>query len=144
MNDILIRSMQQEDAVAVNRLSAQLGYPHALEETEERMRLMLPDGKNHLLVAVAGAEVIGWMHVHKTLLLESGSFAEIAALVVDEQHRGKKVGEQLVAAARAWCVAEHIRRLRVRSNVIRTRAHQFYLRAGFGELKESKVFELNL
>ena len=144
MSDILIRTMLPEDAAAVNRLSGQLGYPHTLAETEERMRLMLPDENNHLLVAVAAAEVIGWIHVHKTLLLESGTFAEIAALVIDEQHRGKKAGAQLVTAARAWCIAERIHRLRVRSNVIRTRAHQFYLRAGFRELKESKVFEIDL
>ncbi len=144
MKDILIRAMRPEDAVAVNQLSGQLGYPHTLAETGERMRLMLPDANNHLLVAVVTEEVVGWIHVSKVLLLESGAFAEIAALVVDEKYRGNGVGEQLVSAAKVWCAGETVLRLRVRSNVLRTRAHQFYLRAGFRELKESKVFELNL
>jgi GNAT superfamily N-acetyltransferase len=144
MSDIVIRAMQPFDAAAVNRLSEQLGYPHPLSETEQRINHMLPDDNNHLLVALAAAGVIGWMHVRKTFLLESGAFAEIAALVIDEQHRGKRAGERLVAAAKAWCVAEKISRLRVRSNVVRARAHRFYLRIGFRELKESKVFETDL
>lgn len=141
---ITIRAMQPEDAVAVNRLSAQLGYPHPVAETLTRLSQMLRNEKDHLLVATDEAGVIGWIHVYKTLWLESGAFAEIAALVVDEQHRGKRVGELLVEAAKAWCIAQGCPRLKVRSNVVRTRAHQFYRKAGFKETKESKVFEMDL
>lgn len=144
MNAILIRAMQLEDAAAVNLLSSQLGYPHPEAETTERMRLMLQRKNDHLLVAVEEGAVIGWIHVYKTIWLESGAFAEIAALVVDEKHRGKKVGELLVEAARGWCKAQGISRLKVRSSVLRTRAHHFYLKAGFKETKESKVFEMDI
>ncbi len=99
---------------------------------------------DYLLVAVEEAVVVGWIHTYKTLWLESGAFAEIAALVVDEKHRGKKIGELLVEAAKAWCITQNISRLKVRSSVLRTRAHHFYLKAGFKEMKESKVFELDL
>ncbi len=141
---IAIRAMQPGDAAAVNLLSAQLGYPHPVAETITRINHMLQNEKDHLLVATEGAVVIGWMHVYKTMWLESGVFAEIAALVVDEQQRGKGAGELLVETAKVWCMAQGCSRLKVRSNVVRTRAHQFYRKAGFKETKESKVFEMDL
>jgi hypothetical protein len=35
-------------------------------------------------------------------------------------------------------------KLRVRCNVKRIRAHEFYTKLGFRETKESKIFEMNL
>lgn len=136
--------MRLDDAAAVNRLSGQLGYPETVAVTTSRMASLLAAEGHCLLVAVSGAEVAGWMQVSEMLLLESGRFAEIVALVVEESRRGQGLGKQLVDVAGLWCSDRGLDRLRVRSNVTRTGAHLFYLRQGFSEIKESKVFEMLL
>ncbi len=45
MISIQIRAMLPEDAVAVNLLAAQLGYPHPIAETTDRIKLMLEKEK---------------------------------------------------------------------------------------------------
>lgn len=141
---ITVRTMKPEDAAAVNVLSAQLGYIHSVQETLERMQYLLQNEHDCLLVALWGNDVAGWIHAFKTTRLEAGNYTEIAALVVDEQHRGKKIGEQLVNAIKEWSRQQGYRKIAVRSNVLRNRAHHFYLTCGFAEVKEHKVFELYL
>lgn len=140
--ELTIRPAETGDADAVSRLSAQLGYSVSPADSEAWIGALAQSPSDAVYVAVAGNSVIGWMHVFRTLRLESGVFAEIGGLVVDEEFRGKGIGEKLVGQAREWCIAQQIGRLRVRSNVKRTDAHRFYLRAGFSSSKAQQVFEL--
>lgn len=141
---ITIRTMKPEDAAKVNTLSAQLGYVHSVQETLERMEQLLRSEYDRLLVALWEDDITGWIHAFKTTRLEAGNYTEIAALVVDEQYRGKKIGEQLVNAIKEWSLQLGYGKIVVRSNVLRDRAHHFYLTYGFSEVKEHKVFELYL
>lgn len=84
------------------------------------------------------------MQLFYILRIESGYFGEIAGLVLDERHRSAGIGNMLVNYAREWCKAKGISKLKVRTNVIRHRAHSFYDRNGFKVLKEQKVYALNL
>jgi GNAT superfamily N-acetyltransferase len=61
--------------------------------------------------------------------------------VVAEAERGRGIGAALVAAAEEWAAARGCGALRVRCNVVRKRAHDFYRRERFREIKEQKVFE---
>lgn len=140
--NIAVRSMLISDTAAVNKLAAQLGYPDTPEETLNRIALLQQQPNNCLLVATYEDLVIGWLHAIKMNWLETGVFVEIAGLVVDEQHRSKQAGALLLAATQAWAGQQGCDRIIARSNVLRTRAHRFYLRNGFTETKESKVFEL--
>lgn len=72
--------------------------------------------------------------------LEDGAFAELAGLVVDESVRGSGVGAALLAAAEDWARAQGFASMRVRSNVIRERAHRFYEREGYARIKAQAVF----
>jgi GNAT superfamily N-acetyltransferase len=92
----------------------------------------------------AAGPVVGWIHVFAAHRLESGPFAEIGGLVVGEEARGRGVGKRLLAAARSWAFERGIRELRVRSNVLRERAHRFYEREGFARSKEQAVFVQSL
>lgn len=130
------------DAAAVNKLAAQLGYPDAEEETLNRITLLQQQPNDCLLVATDKDQVIGWLHAVKMNWLETGVFVEIAGLVVDEQHRSKQAGALLLVATQAWSREQGCDRIIARSNMLRTRAHRFYLRNGFTETKTSKVFEL--
>ncbi|MGN6401862.1 MAG: GNAT family N-acetyltransferase [Flavisolibacter sp.] len=59
-------------------------------------------------------------------------------LVVDENYRGKRVGEILINKIKERCVQQSISSLRVRYNIKRKEAHAFYLKLGFSESKDRK------
>jgi GNAT superfamily N-acetyltransferase len=133
-----------EDAPELGRLSTQLGYPMTDTEARERLEGLRGEPDHLLLVARIGGRVAGWLQVSRTRIFETPDSAEIAGLVVDEAERGRGIGPLLLRAAeeraRGWgCLA-----LRVRSNVIRERAHAFYRREGYGEIKQQRVFEKSL
>ncbi|MEO8504995.1 MAG: GNAT family N-acetyltransferase [Acidobacteriota bacterium] len=140
MIEIILRAAGPGDAEAVARLATQLGYPTSREQAEERLRHVPEDPARLTLVALREAEVAGWMDVAARHTLDSEPYAEIVGLVVDEQQRGARIGEQLVAAGVEWARQRGVAELRVRSNVVRLRAHRFYERLGFATRKSQKVF----
>jgi GNAT superfamily N-acetyltransferase len=100
-------------------------------------------GDHALLVAAAESPpgLAGWIQISVSRIFESPSFAEIAGLVVDEARRSEGVGPRLLRAAEDWARARGCRAVRVRSNVVRERAHAFYEREGYGRIKVQQVFE---
>lgn len=143
---IRIREAREADASRVADLLRQLGYPTPQEQVADRLRrLGVPDTANDgVLVACLEDRPVAWIQVSIVDSLESGPFAEIRGLVVDENHRGARIGEALVRAAEAWAREHGQTRLRVRSNVIRERAHRFYLRLGYEQAKTQAVFVRDL
>jgi len=139
---MLIRPAQLSDASAIADLSTQLGYPSRPEETEARLRDVLDQSDGSILIAEEGGAVIGWLQVVGTHYIDSDPFALITGLVVDESRRSRGIGAALVEAAVEWAAeAEHgYSTIRVRSNVVRERAHAFYERLGFSRVKNQVVF----
>ena len=136
-----IRQAIASDAAALAALSTQLGYPSTAEEIAGRLDVLGGRPGNGVLVAEDGSGVVGWLHVSGMYLLESPSFAEVLGLVVDEAHRGKGIGKQLLDDAARWAADRGFDRLRVRSNVIREDAHRFYEREGFRRTKTQVVLD---
>jgi len=139
-----VRKATMEDAAAINRLSAQLGYPYPLSATVEWLGQLLQSDHDAVWVTETEGTVNGWLHLFRTIRLESGVFAEIGGLVVDGQQRGQQLGRQLVDKAKDWCRERGIGVLKVRSNVIREGAHRFYCNNGFRETKAQKIFEAGI
>lgn len=141
-SSITIRAAREPDAPSVSDLLRQLGYPASVEQTADRLRRLCSSAavNDAILVACANDEPVAWIQVSVVDSLESGPFAEIRGLVVGELHRGARIGEALVRAAEAWARDRGQTRLRVRSNVIRERAHRFYLRLGYQRAKTQAVF----
>lgn len=133
-----------DDLGRVSELSAQLGYPVSVDVLAGRFARIADDGEQGLFVAEDAGRTVGWVHVHRQLLLESEPYAEIGGLVVDEHSRRRGAGRALVWAARRWAAEHQVERLRVRSNVNREEAHQFYPALGFALLKTQHSYELRL
>lgn len=136
-----VRRAEPDDAAGLAGLSAELGYPGIASELRRRVEELhrLP---GHV-VFVANSpelEVIGWVHVCLCHHLESETFAEVAGLVVAQAHRSSGVGAALLEAAEDWALEQGMETIRVRSNVVRERAHRFYLRQGYHKVKEQAVF----
>ena len=141
---VAIREMVLEDAEAVNALTIQLGYVLSIPDTKGQLEQILCKNDHIAYVAVLEGKVIGWIHAFLVISIESKTFLEIGGLVIDERLRGHKIGTALVETVKQWSAARHIVALRVRSNRKRTNAHRFYLTTGFREIKEQKVFALDL
>jgi len=136
MNSTSIRPARPEDAEALANLATQLGYPSTVEQIRERLDMLQarPD-EDAIIVAEIGGRVMGWVHAHTYKLLVEAPEVEIGGLVVDESMRGQGIGEELMQAAEAWALERGCASVYVRSNTIRTRAHEFYKRIGYEILK---------
>lgn len=140
---LAVRVAGAEDASALANLSTQLGYPTDPVAIAARLGRIRDDAKAGEVFVAVGAHgvVLGWTHVSMRINLEEEPFAELAGLVVDDVARGGGVGKALLCAAEEWARRRGCKRQRVRSNVIRERAHGFYLREGYTECKRQVVFD---
>ena len=141
-----IRKARLKDAAAIAELSGQLGYPATEKEMAQRLALIIPGRRsNRVFVAEFPlGRVIGWISVSVTPLLEVPLRAEINGLVVSEAHRSRGAGGKLLREAERWAKAKGCRGMSVRSNVVRDRAHDFYLRNGYEHYKTQKAFRKSL
>jgi predicted N-acetyltransferase YhbS len=136
-----IRPSIPADSTALAGLSGELGYPATSAQIEERLRKMLGNPDHLVLVAVDDAETpVAWIHGVVRRQLETEPFVQIAGLVVAEAWRSQGIGADLVRQVEDWTRGIGIELVRVRSNVTRTRAHGFYLRAGYSLVKTSHLF----
>lgn len=139
---IAIRTIAQEDAEEVAKLSGQLGYETSAPEMRQRIEVMLPLSESHLaLVACRGHEVVGWIEAEIVRHLQSPAHTLITGLVVKDGVRSLGVGRTLCHETEKWSRDHGIPVLRVTSRMTRERAHQFYVREGFVQTKTSAVFE---
>jgi ribosomal protein S18 acetylase RimI-like enzyme len=138
---IKIRRAKSSDATRLAALSTELGYPATSREMKSRLSRLKPASDNAVFVAENDQrEVVGWLHVSVTRLLEVPLRAEVNGLIVSEAHRSKGAGAELLQAGVSWAQSKKCASMSVRSNVIRERAHQFYERHGFEHYKTQKAF----
>lgn len=136
-----IRRARMSDAASLAKLAGELGYPTTTPEMRIRLRRLRPAADNAVFVAENGdREVIGWLHVTVSRLLEVPLCAEVEGLVVAERHRSAGAGAQLLDAAEQWARKRKCVNMSVRSNVLRERAHGFYGRHGYEHIKTQKAF----
>ncbi|MCP2043469.1 GNAT family N-acetyltransferase [Pontibacter sp. HSC-36F09] len=139
---LTFREIILADARALAALSHQFGYSVTVEEMRDRMEQMLSREDHCGFVAIAEQQIVGWIHGFYTFRLESEPFVEIGGLVIDEGFRRQGIGQQLIARVKVWASGFAVQKIRVRCNTIRTDAHKFYLKVGFTESKEQKIFDL--
>src|SRR5271165_2476926 len=138
---VKIRRVQTRDAERLAELSGQLGYATTGKQMAKRLQAVLKDRDGACFVAQTKQEgVVGWVHVSTTALIEVERRAEVNGLVVDEATRSQGAGWLLLDAGEKWARKKGCQGVSVRSNVIRERAHGFYLRHGYEHYKTQKAF----
>lgn len=138
---VKIRRARKSDAKRIAELCGQLGYPSTAAQIAQRMRRIKPEGQHAVLVAESPeGKVIGWLHVSVEPLLEVELRAEVNGLVVADEERSRGAGALLLQSAEEWARQRGCKNMSVRSNVVRERAHQFYLRNGYEHYKTQKSF----
>jgi GNAT superfamily N-acetyltransferase len=139
-----IREATAGDADRLADLVDQLGYEASPADVAARLASIAAGDDGVVLVAADAAGVAGWVHVREVAVLQAARFAELGGLVVASGRRGEGVGERLLVAAEAWATGRGLGEMRVRSNVVRKRAHSFYLRLGYSVEKTSVTFHRRL
>jgi GNAT superfamily N-acetyltransferase len=140
-HSIKVRPAKRSDATRIAELSGQLGYPAKPADIVRRLRKIKPPSQHVVLVAQSPeGKVIGWIHASVSPLLEVDLRAEVNALVVADDERSRGAGALLLRRAEEWARKHGCQSMSVRSNVVRERAHQFYVRNGYEHYKTQKAF----
>lgn len=138
-----VREALRGDAQRISALALQLGYEVSVPHVERHLD-ELQSNRAVFVAVVPRAGVVGWIGVaERTTLLSSGR-AEIEGLVVEDEYRGNGIGALLVDAAESWARRRGCANVRLLSNVVRERAHEFYRRLGYDVLKTEHVFQKRL
>ena len=141
---ITIRVARASDAGRLAELAGELGYPATEKETRARLARLKPKSLHAVFVAETPDGVVGWLHVSRNYLLETPMRAEVNGLVVSSSARSQGAGKLLLEAAENWARKQKCTGMSVRSNVVRERAHAFYLREGYEHYKTQKAFRKSL
>lgn len=136
-----LRPAGPDDAPALARLLGEFGYSEEVAPLRKRLLALLRQAEQTLWLAEEDGEVLGWMNARINHQLESPPHAEITGLVVTAKRRSQGIGAALVAQAERWARERGLDELRVRSRIERTRAHAFYRRQGYAELKTQRCFD---
>lgn len=132
-----IRAMTTGDIDRVAVLAGELGYPVESNVLAERFAALTGGDSEVIYVAVQNGEVVGWIHLREFYDLLEEPTMEIRGLIVDARRRGAGIGQDLVEAGERRARERGINRMRVTSNVVRERAHRFYERLDYANVKTS-------
>ena len=136
-----VREARKGDVAAIARLADQLGYPTTEVQVRERFETVACDTRHALFVALdRGGSVVGWIQLAEERSVLNDPRAEITGLVVHQDFRSVGVGRLLVERAEKWAREKGLTAMGVHSNVLRERAHEFYIRLGYAVTKSQKVF----
>jgi len=137
----IIREPRETDYVRLAELAGQLSYPSTAEEIALRLAGMAGSDEHAVFVAeMPDGEIAGWVAVFVSRGLEVNPRGEVSGLIVDERFRSQAVGKYLLARAEEWVSERGYDAIGLRSNVIRDRAHAFYIREGYTHAKTQKAF----
>ncbi|OGT27264.1 MAG: hypothetical protein A2Z17_00890 [Gammaproteobacteria bacterium RBG_16_66_13] len=123
-------------------LQTEGGYPAQPEDLRRRLETL--PREDRLLLAMSGETVLGYAHLRVTRDLLNEETAEVVALVVGKPWRRGGVGRRLIAAAESWALESGRARLLLRTDVVRTDAHAFYIALGYEEAATTLEFVRDL
>ena len=127
-----VRPARDDDAQALAELLGHLGYPAPAADVPARLARMRSRGDADTLVAIVGGRVVGLATVHaRDVLHQARPVAQLTALVVPPDMRGRGVGRVLVGEVERWAADRGADRLVLTTALHRAEAPGFYERLGF-------------
>lgn len=129
---LLITPAISSDSVAIAELLAQLGY--GIDPSEVRVKIAERTHLDMVFVAKLDGMVIACISLHALPLFHvKGNMGRVTSLVVNEAHRGKKIGGALMLEAARWFKENACVKIEVTSGSQRIDAHRFYEKHGYAE-----------
>ncbi len=141
--DLHVREALPGDVARICALAHQLGYD--VPEAYAARMLAARGGEHEIFVAVVPrVGVVGWIEARIEAHLLQSHCVLVDGLVVEDEYRSTGIGLALLQSVERWAGAAGARVVRVRSNVLRERAHRFYERNGYARMKSQNLFEKRL
>ena len=135
--DADLRSASSIDADDVAKLLSELGYPCDTDDAAHRIRAILDNDRQALVVARVEGIVSGLIALDFMYYLPLGTTTcRITALVVTSDAQGRGLGRQLLREAERRARSGSAARIELTSGSQRTEAHAFYRACGY---KDSSV-----
>jgi len=132
--NILLRPVRVEDALAIDNLLTQLGYPGTIDFLPDRIETIILDAMAACWIAEKSGEVVGVISMNQIPQLAlAGDFARVSYFCIDIQSRGLAIGQTLIQKAEEWARERCCDRIEVHCHERRKDAHRFYQREGFIE-----------
>jgi len=140
----IIRTLHPPEPLVrqIAALNRELEFDASIEDTQRRLQAL--PREDRLLLAVDGETLLGYAHIRITRDLLSEESAEVVAIAVEPAHRRTGVGRRLVSAAEIWARESGRSRLILRTNVVITEAHAFFVALGYEQAETSLVFVRDL
>jgi GNAT superfamily N-acetyltransferase len=113
----------------VPELLSEVGIQTSVAEIRGRIEAL--PRHDRILLALDGERLIAFAHLRISHDLLTDETAEVASIVVRASNRRQGVGRRLIAAAEAWARESGRARLLLRTDVVRTDAHAFYVAQGY-------------
>lgn len=138
---VKIRAANAEDIPALVPLITQLGYTLSVQKIADNLVAIRQRGGEVFVADQQG--VCGSVTAILDARLAEGVMGEIVSLVVDKRTRGSGIGGQLIAAAEHFLsqstLVQESDQVRVRVNLTRSDALQFYQAKGYRQIKSQGI-----
>ncbi|MCS4304124.1 MULTISPECIES: GNAT family N-acetyltransferase [Chryseobacterium] len=130
-----LRTMLEEDLNTVVKLLDQLGYPNTGEFLPQKIKKLLENPDEYLIVAEdQEGNVVGFISIHVIPQIAlKGDFARISYFSVDENYRSSGIGRFLEEYCEKVARERNCDRIELHCNFQRKQAHRFYDRQGYTE-----------
>lgn len=128
---MIIREATEKDAHALALLLAQLGYPAPTDEILKRIHLHRHDGYK-LMMGEVDSQPVGFIALHwYHAFHHPRPIGRVVAFCVDEAHRSKGWGSQLLKYAEDFFQNKNCLKVELTSNLKRKESHDYYFRKGY-------------
>lgn len=141
---VIIRTRRPPDIYLeqIAELNTLEGLPVTVPDLQRHLEGLPHDDR--LLLAVDGETLLGYAHLHTSLDLVNDASAEVVLVIVHPSHRRRGIGRTLVAAAETWARQSERARLLLRTDVVRTPAHAFFVALGYQQAATTLEFVRDL
>ena len=137
---VSIRRVSISDYKDIYMLNKELGYLYEEEKVREKIKYIIENKKDIILVAYINNNIIGYIHGSEYELLYSDSLINILGFVVKESYRKNGAGTALIDKLEEIAIEKKYSGIRLVSGMDREDAHRFYERNGYIYRKEQKNF----
>jgi GNAT superfamily N-acetyltransferase len=129
---VTFRRATQADARPIASLLGELGYASTATDVIDRVQRSLHGETSLLLLAESANDAIGLISAELVPYFPNGTtVCRVTALVVAAQHRGRGLGEKLLAHVNDFAREHRCSGIELTSAHHRLDAHRFYERVGF-------------
>ncbi len=140
MENVIIRIVMPEDYEDIYLLSLELGYSYPADRMRDRIRYVLENTQDIILVAETAGKAVGFIHASPYELMCQDPIVNILGFIIKEEWRGSGIGHMLMTEIEKQAKERGFTGSRLTSGDNRTGAHRFYEKHGYTNQKTSYKF----